>query len=152
MSARTVILISLATPFAACTSTQPPPQTQDVSSEIRVANQGFTTAFAQQDAATLASLYTMNAQLLPPNSDFVDGQAAIETFWQGVMDAGVAAASLTTEEAIGLDSLAYEVGRYALADSAGGAIDAGKYIVIWKRTPNGWRLHRDIWNSSMASM
>lgn len=152
MSARTVVLMTLATLVVACATPQPPPQPRDVSAEIRAANEQFAAAFAEQDAATLASLYTTDAQLLPPNSDFVDGRAAVETFWQGVMGAGVAAASLTTEEAVGLDSLAYEVGRYALADSTGGAIDAGKYIVVWRLTSEGWRLHRDIWNSTMAPM
>ncbi len=100
------------------------------------------------DAQALATLYTENGMLLPPNSDFVSGTAAIQGFWQAVMDAGVAEAKLTVEEAQGLDDTAWEVGRYALYDSAGASIDEGKYIVVWKRTEAGWRLHRDIWNSS----
>jgi hypothetical protein len=65
------------------------------------------------------------------------------------MNSGVASATLTTLEAIGIDSIAWEVGRYRLADSDGAPIDEGKYVVIWRLTPDGWRLHRDIWNSSV---
>ena len=130
-----------------------PPQGQpaDVMAEIRVADDQFSAAFAEHDAQALASLYTADAKLLPPNSDFVAGRAAIQTFWQGVMDAGVAAAALTIEEVVGTDSLAVDVGRYVLSDSAGSTIDEGKYMVWWRRTPEGWRLHRDIWNSSRPS-
>ncbi|MDH5788253.1 MAG: hypothetical protein OEZ40_08185 [Candidatus Bathyarchaeota archaeon] len=27
--------------------------------------------------------------------------------------------------------------------------EKGKYISIWKHTASGWKLHRDIWNSSL---
>ncbi len=128
-----------------------PPQAEppaDVTADIRTADDQFSAAFAAQDAAALAALYTAQAQLLPPNSDFVTGREAIQTFWQGVMDAGVAVATLTIEEAMGTDSMAVEVGRYEMSTADGSTIDEGKYIVWWQRTPAGWRLHRDIWNSS----
>ncbi len=128
-----------------------PPQAEppaDVTADIRTADDQFSAAFAAQDAAALANLYTAQAQLLPPNSDFIIGREAIQTFWQGVMDAGVAVATLTIEEAMGTDSMAVEVGRYEMSTADGSTIDEGKYIVWWQRTPAGWRLHRDIWNSS----
>jgi hypothetical protein len=28
--------------------------------------------------------------------------------------------------------------------------DRGKYVVMWKSTPEGWKLHWDIWNTSQA--
>ena len=143
--------LTVATGLAAITwACQPGPVDglRDVSAEIEAADGQFAAAFAAQDAGALAALYTPNAQLLPPNSDFVTGRAAIAEFWQNVMDAGVAGAALTVEEAVGVDSLAVEVGRYTLTDADGNTIDEGKYIVWWQRTPEGWRLHRDIWNSS----
>lgn len=148
MTRRVAVLTPFAILLGACTSTPPQQQPQDVSTEIRVANEEFVAALTQQDAQALAGLYTADAQLLPPNGDFVTGRSDIETFWQGVMDAGVAAAALTTVEAIGTDSLAYEVGRYIMTDANGATIDEGKYIVIWRRGADGWKLHRDIWNSS----
>jgi len=27
----------------------------------------------------------------------------------------------------------------------------GKYVVIWKRDGGQWRIHRDIWNTSMPT-
>lgn len=119
-----------------------------MTTEIRAADEQFSRAFAARDAQALAALYTEDAKLLPPNSDFVTGRAAIQTFWRRVMDAGVAGAALTVDEAVGTDSLAVEVGRYTLSAATGNTIDQGKYIVWWKRTGGVWRLHRDIWNSS----
>ena len=147
MWSSTAVVLLLGITVSACQ----PPQAEtptDVSAEIRLADDQFAAAFAAHDAAALARLYTPDAQLLPPNSDFVTGREAIQTFWQGVMDAGVAAATLTMEEVVGADSMAVEVGRLELSAADGSVIDEGKYIVWWQRTPAGWQLHRDIWNTS----
>jgi hypothetical protein len=44
------------------------------------------------------------------------------------------------------------MGQYTLrgAGGAGDLIDRGKYIVIWKLIQGEWKLHRDIWNSSLS--
>ncbi len=147
MWSHTFVALLVGITVSACQSPQADTPT-DVSAEIRLAADQFTAAFAAHDAAALANRYTRDAQLLPPNSDFVTGQEAIQTYWQGVIDAGVAGASLTVEEAIGTDGMAIEVGRYELSAADGSPIDEGKYIVWWQRTPAGWRLHRDIWNSN----
>jgi len=145
LSCSTVLLV------AACAAPPPAQAPQDVSAAIQAANDAFVAAWQQKDAATVAASYTSDAEVLPPNSDIVTGQGAIQAFWQGAMDMGIASATLTTIEAMGVDSVAWEVGRYALAGEDGSPIDEGKYIVIWHLTPNGWRLHRDIWNSSRAT-
>ena len=78
-------------------------QPQDVTEQIEAAGGEFMAAIAAGDAEALAALYTEDGMLLPPNSDFVSGTAAIQGFWQAVMDAGVAEAKLTVEEALGFD-------------------------------------------------
>ena len=40
---------------------------------------------------------------------------------------------------------AYEVGAFTATAPDGAVFNAGKYIVIWQRQPNGdWKTHRDI--------
>lgn len=38
------------------------------------------------DTPGLATLYTEDGQVLPPNGNFVTGRQAIQIFWQAVMD------------------------------------------------------------------
>lgn len=142
-----VVAVLAAFALSACAAPEPP-QAEDVSAAIQSADDHFAEAFSAGDAETVASLYTEGAQLLPPNSDFVSGTAAIQGFWQSVMGMGVAQAKLEVVEAESIGDTAWEVGRYTLYSAAGDTIDEGKYIVIWKKTDAGWRLHRDIWNSS----
>jgi uncharacterized protein (TIGR02246 family) len=120
----------------------------DVRAAIEAASKQFVAAFAKGDAAQLASMYTADAQAFPPNSDIVRGRDAIRKLWQGVLDAGIKSAPLTTLEVEAHGDTAHEVGTYAMRVEGGKQVDHGKYIVIWKREQGQWRLHRDIWNSS----
>jgi ketosteroid isomerase-like protein len=136
----TVVAASI---VAACYTSQPPP---DVTADIAAANDAFMTAFTAGDGAGLAALYTEDARLLPPGADPVDGQAAIGGFWQSVIDSGVAEAKLMIDEVENFGDTACEVSHYAMYDADGNVVGEGRYIVIWKRTDAGWKLHRDIWN------
>ena len=118
---------------------------------IAAANENFMTAFNRGDAAGMAALYTENGQLLPPNSDFVTGKQAIQMFWQALFDMGIKAAKLEVVEVEGHGDTIIEVSKYTLQDEKGQVIDKGKYIVIWKQDNGQWKLHRDIFNSSMAA-
>lgn len=54
--------------------------TSDIRAQIESANAQIGNAFKRGDATALANFYTSEAQLLPANSDFVRGTAAIRTF------------------------------------------------------------------------
>ena len=119
-----------------------------VRESIVAADEQFMAAYNQGDAAGVAALYAEQGKLLPPNADFMAGREAIQAFWQGAMDMGIASARLETREAEQHDDTAFEVGTYTLHAQNGTELDAGKYIVIWKRAEGEWKLHRDIFNSS----
>ena len=116
---------------------------------IAATNQTFMSAYSAGDAAGVAALYTTGGQLLPPNSDVISGHDAITAFWQGVMDMGITSAVLESVEVEDLGDTAIEIGRYSLFVADGSPIDNGKFMVIWKNE-GGWKLHHDIWNSSVA--
>ncbi|UCG87871.1 MAG: SgcJ/EcaC family oxidoreductase [Gemmatimonadota bacterium] len=128
----------------ACTSQQP--VTEDFTGAISAANDRFMETFASGDGAALAELYTEDGRLLPPGNEPVSGQEAIGEFWQAVIDGGVAQVRLMIDEVNGAGDWVYELSRYAMYDATGATVGEGKYIVIWRRTAEGWRLHRDIWN------
>ena len=63
-----------------------------VKDQIRRCNDAFEDAFTRQDSAGIAKLYTDDALLLPPGAAEMKGLKAIEQFWQGAMQLGVAQA------------------------------------------------------------
>ncbi len=64
------------------------PAATELSEAIATVSQAFMTTFGRGDAAAIAAFYTQDGQLLPSNSDFVSGTAAIEAFWQSALDLG----------------------------------------------------------------
>ncbi len=118
---------------------------------IVAANKNFMATFNRGDAAGMAALYTGNGQVLPPNSDFVTGKQAIQMFWQAIMDMGIKTAKLETVEVEDHGDTTIEVSTYTLQGEEGQVLDQGKYIVIWKQEADQWKLHHDIFNSSMPA-
>ena len=126
-------------------------QAMVILNDIRKADDIFQANFRNGDAASLAALYTEKGMLLPGGSDFIEGKKAIRDFWQGVMDMGIKEARLDTRETELCGDTAIEVGEYTLRGGGGEVLDYGKYIVIWKQEEDQWKLHRDIWNTSMPA-
>jgi len=126
-------------------------QSTSVRDAIAVANENFMDTFKRRDAAGVAALYTENGQVLPPNSDFVTGKQAIAMFWQALMDMEIKEVKLEIVEVSDHGDTAIEVSNYTLQGEGGQALDKGKYIVIWKQEGGQWKLHRDIFNSSMPA-
>lgn len=123
----------------------------DVRAEIRSANDQFEQMFAQGNSVGMTSLYTLEGMLLPTGSGMVQGREAIGKFWQMVMDMGVKGAKLETVEVDQQGETAIELGQYLLSGEGGQRIDQGKYIVIWKMIDGQWKLHKDIWNTSLSN-
>ncbi len=122
---------------------------------ITKGNLKFGEAVRQHNGAAIGALYTDDAVILPPNGEMIRGKQAITAFWTGGLEMGIKEAVLTTVEVHGMGDLACEIGTYALKiQPAEHPVieDSGKYVVLWKKQPNGaWKLHVDIWNTSLQA-
>jgi ketosteroid isomerase-like protein len=126
--------------------------TTPVRDSINQANAAFVAHFNSGDIAAAARVYSPDARIFPPGVPPIDGQETIAGFWQGAAEQlGVKEVQLTTVALEEHDDTAIEEGRFVLSGEAG-RLDQGKYIVVWKRQPDGtWKWHRDIWNSNGAA-
>lgn len=123
--------------------------TSDIHSTIRVITDSFESAFSIGDLTKIAEFYTENGMLLPAGFDFVKGRQDIEEFWQSAIDMGVKYIKIDIIEIEQHDDTAIEMSSYTLSSSDKQVIDAGKGIVIWKNNGVAWKMHRDIWTSSL---
>ena len=119
-----------------------------VKEEIMAANKKFEQVFSASGGIGVAAFYAKDAMILPPNSDMIKDNDGIGKFWKGVFDAGVKKFSLVALNVESLGKSAVETGRFIIYDANDKQIDAGKYLVFWKKEKDGWKLFRDIWNSS----
>ena len=126
---------------------------EEIKKAIEQVDQKFVEAGRNHDAAAMAKLYTEDACILAPNTEMIRGRQAIQEFWgQGLKQMGFKDIKLTTVELFGSGDTVNAIGNYYLKFKPGGQElmeDKGKYIVIWKKTPKGWKMHWDMWNTSL---
>jgi uncharacterized protein (TIGR02246 family) len=112
-------------------------------------NAEFSAAAAAGNAAGMAALYATDGQLMAPGSEPLRGTEAIRKFWEGALASGIGAVQLKTLEVFEQGAIATEVGAYELKDRGGKVLDHGKYIVVWRREGEKWKLLRDMFSTNV---
>jgi uncharacterized protein (TIGR02246 family) len=122
----------------------------DLRAQIGKMSQAWEKAYNAGDAAGLTALYAKDAMVMPPNTKPASGSTAIRAFFDGDVKAG-AKNALTTEDVVGSGDYALETGKWVATTADGKHLDHGQYATFYKKADGGWKIYRDIWNSSMAS-
>jgi ketosteroid isomerase-like protein len=120
------------------------------SARIHQITRQFSAAYVRGDAAAMAALYTADAVIFPERSGAITGRRAIERYW-----APAPGSRITRHEVmptrIDVDGRhAYDYGTFEISGERDGAAWGpfrGKYVAVWRREPEGWRIQLDIWNS-----
>jgi uncharacterized protein (TIGR02246 family) len=115
--------------------------------EIEAVNAKWTEFFNKGDFAGVASLYTSDATAFPPGSAMVQGGAAIGAMWKSMAEQ-VGDPKVTTLDVKPLGpSAAREIGIFSLKTKGQTPQEVtGKYVVVWEKVGNDWKLAADIWN------
>ena len=143
-------LIGVVLALASCTTMHGTSQSE-VREAIEASAKQWEAGVRSGSGAAIAAVYAEDAQVFPPNGDIVTGREAIAKLWQDFLDTGVKDVKLTVLEVEVQGNLAVEIGRYDVIATNDKALDSGKYVAIHKRVGGGWKLYRDIWNTSLPS-
>ena len=123
----------------------------------------FETAFNAKDAAKLASFYAEDAVLMPPGSPLVKGRAAIQAAFTTMLARGGVVKFNPPLESEIVGSRAFVAGTYTLTipagrplpltkpSESGPQIFAAKYLTVFKRVGNDWKIAYDMQNSDQAA-
>lgn len=150
---RLLLLSFLALPFAAC---QTPETTEAVSetpvvpavdteadrAAIEAMTADYTTAVQAGDPAAVSALHADDAILHPPNEPSISGREAIDAYFARI-HAEPVDLTYATDDVVVSESgdLAYEVGTW----------EGGKYLTVYRRTPDGWKIVADAWSDDAPS-
>jgi ketosteroid isomerase-like protein len=152
---RSLACLALAA-VAACARPEPPaPPKADpaaIEQAIKAKGSDWNGYIAAQDDSAIAALYADDAVLMPPNQPRRTG-ADIRTFWSGLWVIKPTM-TISTDKVVASEAgdVAVEEGSFKLsyAGADGKPIeDTGKYIVIWRKTGNDWKVVRDIFNTDL---
>ena len=109
---------------------------------IEALTASYQTADRAGDHAAIAALYADDAVILPADKPAERGRAALDAYF-AANDAEPQDITFTTNDVEISDDgdMAYEVGTIAGPDWS------GKYLTVYRRTPDGWRIVADSWSN-----
>ena len=150
---RSLLLTLLAVGLAACQSPSDVPapapaepvQTVSDTASVRPAIEALTASYQAAaragDTAAISALYTDDAVLHPANKPTVRGRAAVDAYL-AASHAEPTELTFTTVDVVASEAgdLAYEVGTAVWPDGP------GKYLTVYRRTDDGWRIAADTWS------
>ena len=92
----------------------------------------------------MSANYASDAAIHPPGAGRMEGRTAINGYWKAAIDAGLCDVDITASSVDITGNSSVSVG--ILSGKMGDAALTGKYIVIGKKTGDGWKIQQDIWN------
>ena len=131
--------------LAACS----PPAAEDNSAAIRAGSAAWEEAFNAGDLDALVALYAEDARVLPPNAAAGQGHDAVRESFGGMIDAGLGG-ELSSVMAATAGDIGQHIGTYEVT-AGGEVVDRGKFVELWRREGDAWKMAADIWNSDMPA-
>lgn len=110
---------------------------------IESAAQQWTKAFTERDATALAALVTEDVLVLDGSTSPIDGRARACDAWLRAAAMSQGGIKSGEREIVISGDAAWRVGTVAYK-SSGGEWLKGQSLEIWKRTHDGWKLHRQM--------
>ena len=100
---------------------------------------------------SVAAIYTTDATILGPGSPPVSGQKAIASFWHTVSIRGMHTIELQFIDLEQSGDKLIVKGKYMMNNNQDEIIDIGKFMAIYTKEKNKWRLQTDMFNTSMET-
>jgi ketosteroid isomerase-like protein len=116
---------------------------------IAKSNDVYFQAFAKGDSSIFIDRYTKDCWIMAPNDQALCGEGApLEFFQAAYHQIGLRNGKFITIDVFG-DGKEYvtEIGFWQSFDANNKLFDNGKYLVLWKKTPDGWKMFRDSFSS-----
>ena len=116
---------------------------------IAASNSIYFQAFVKGDSSIFMDRYAKDCWIMPPNAQALCGaNAPLEFFRLAYNKFGLRNGKFITTDVFG-DGKEFvtEVGFWQSFDANNKMFDNGKFLVLWKKTPEGWKMFRDSFSS-----
>ena len=139
-----LVALALALPLPALAQTGD----ADLRAQMEKMDRAWEKAYNAGDAAALTALYTKDATVMAPGAEAVSGTPAIRKLFEADVAQGVKN-TLTQRDVVGFGDYALETGTFVVTSAEGKHLDHGSFMTLLRKVDGGWKIQRDIWNSSM---
>jgi len=123
---------------------------EDAKKAIAASNEVYFQAFAKNDSSIFINRYAEDCLIMVPNAPAMQGhQGALEFFKVAYNNIGLRNGKFITTQVYGLgEGYVVEEGLWQSFDANNTMFDNGKFLVLWKKTPKGWKMYRDSFSSN----
>jgi ketosteroid isomerase-like protein len=145
-----VQLILLSSLLFNCQAQYPPnANLEKAKKAIAASNAILFQAFVKGDSSLFIDRYARDCWIMPPNAPALCGADAPLEFYKAAYHTfGVRNGKFITIDVFGDgEEFVTEVGFWQLFDANNQLFDNGKFLVLWKKTPDGWKMFRDSFSS-----
>jgi ketosteroid isomerase-like protein len=147
---RLVQMISISFLFLNCQAQQTAnANLEQAKKAIAASNEIYFQAFAKGDSSLIIDRYAKDCWIMAPNAPALCGvDAALDFYKIAYHRFGLRNGKFITVDVFG-DGVEFvtEEGFWQLFDANNQLFDNGKFLVLWKKTPDGWKMFRDSFSS-----
>jgi len=126
------------------------PDIEQAKKAIAESNAIYFQAFAKGDSSIFINRYAKDCCIMAPGVPALCGEnAALKFFKTAYYEIGLRDGKFITTDVFG-DGKEFvtEVGLWQSFDASHRLFDDGKFLVLWKKTPEGWKMFRDSFSSN----
>lgn len=110
----------------------------------------FSKAYMDGRIDDLVNMYTEDGKIFPNNKKIMSGKAELKSYWTIPKGVKILHHKVTPTEIKIENNIAYDYGYYegkTLTKDKKEVAWQGKYIIIWKKINDEWKIYLDIWNN-----
>ena len=109
----------------------------------------FSNFVMNSDYESIGRAYTEDAKIFPNNTEILKGREAIIKYWTLPEGVQTKYHKVNPEEIKILGNEAYDYGYYEGTTLRANGTESkwkGKYVIIWRKIDQQWKIYLDIWN------
>jgi ketosteroid isomerase-like protein len=149
---KTLLFISIAIFFCNCNKSESKSNDylEEAKKAIAESNDIYFQSFVKNDSSIFIDRYAEDCCIMLPNAPAMCGpNAPLDFFKMAYHEFGLRNGKFITQEVFGVgDGYVAETGLWQSFDANNVLTDDGKFLVLWKKTPKGWKMFRDSFSSN----
>lgn len=109
----------------------------------------FSQWYMNANYKAMSEAYTMDGKIFPDRTKIIEGRQAIEERWKLPENVKILNHVVHPEEIEIVGNTAYDYGYYeGTTKLSNGEVTnwKGKYVIVWKKIEDDWKMYLDIWN------
>jgi ketosteroid isomerase-like protein len=150
----TCILSVLLALTCSCAAAQSGTELEEAKKAIAESNDIYFQSFVKNDSSIFINRYAEDCLIMVPNARVMKGrEGALQFFKIAYNDIGLRNGRFLTIDVYGLgNGYVAEEGFWKSFDKNNKLFDDGKFLVLWKKTPKGWKMFRDSFSSDHKTL